>query len=295
MNLNNLLIITLKGTAMGAADLVPGISGGTVALITGIYQKLINDLKVVTSNPLLIIHFQRFVKTPEVIFLMNLLFGIVIGIVGLSRLIEFLFNNYVIATWSFIGGLVCSAVIFLVWQIKFWNIYKISLMFIGILIGQIIVLLPLLNTEHDAYIIFISGFLAISAMLLPGISGSYILVLLGQYTFMITAVNNLNVITLLTFIAGAITGLLTFTKFIYFIINRWKENTTVLMTGLIIGSLTKLWPWKDVLDKNTYPTNWENIYNNDPQILLSITLFISGITVAICISFLSIKLSKKMS
>jgi putative membrane protein len=132
-------------------------------------------------------------------------------------------------------------------------------------------------------------------MLLPGISGSYILVLLGQYAFMITAVNNLNIITLLIFIAGAITGLLTFTKFIYFIINRWKENTTILMTGLIIGSLTKLWPWKDGLDKNTYPTNWENIYNNDPQILLSITLFISGITVAICISFLSIKLSKKLS
>ena len=293
MNLKHFIIIALKGMAMGAADLVPGISGGTVALITGIYENLIKSLNKIISVNKKLSDLLAILKSSEFTFLLNLFIGIISGILVFSRLIEYLFNNYEILTWSFISGLIISAIILLIRRIKSWDFTNILFIILGIIFGQIIISVQNLDTTHNIPIIFLSGFLAISAMLLPGISGSYILVLLGQYAYIITSLNDLNITVITTFISGAILGLIVFTKIIHAIMRRWNKNTIVLMTGLIIGSITKLWPWKNHNNENISPMSWENINNTEHEIYLSIFLFISALLLGLLISNISINISKK--
>ncbi len=293
MNLKHFIIIALKGMAMGAADLVPGISGGTVALITGIYENLIKSLNKIISENRKLSDLLAILKSSEFTFLLNLFIGIISGILVFSRLIEYLFNNYEILTWSFISGLIISAIILLIRRIKSWDFTNILFIILGIIFGQIIISVQNLDTTHNIPIIFLSGFLAISAMLLPGISGSYILVLLGQYAYIITSLNDLNITVITTFISGAILGLIVFTKIIHAIMRRWNKNTIVLMTGLIIGSITKLWPWKNHNNENISPMSWENINNTEHEIYLSIFLFISALLLGLLISNISINISKK--
>tara|TARA_Y100000748_G_scaffold266763_1_gene237319 strand:+ start:3299 stop:4186 length:888 start_codon:yes stop_codon:yes gene_type:complete len=293
MNLKHFIIIALKGMAMGAADLVPGISGGTVALITGIYENLIKSLNKIISENRKLSDLLAILKSSEFTFLLNLFIGIISGILVFSRLIEYLFNNYEILTWSFISGLIISAIILLIRRIKSWDLTNILCIILGIIFGQIIISVQNLDTTHNIPIIFLSGFLAISAMLLPGISGSYILVLLGQYAYIITSLNDLNITVITTFISGAILGLIVFTKIIHAIMRRWNKNTIVLMTGLIIGSITKLWPWKNHNNENISPMSWENINNTEHEIYLSIFLFISALLLGLLISNISINISKK--
>ncbi len=294
MNFNHFIILAIKGVAMGAADLIPGISGGTVALITGIYENLIKSLNKIISSKEKITNLPHILKSSEFIFLLNLFLGIICGVLAFSRLIEFLFNTYEILTWSFISGLIISAIILLIRQIKSWNINNILFILLGIILGQIIVSVPNLDTTHNIYIVFLSGFFAISAMLLPGISGSYILVLLGQYAYIISSLNNFNLGVISTFILGAVLGLIVFTKIISAIMNRWNKNTIILMTGLIIGSLTKLWPWKNNNNENISPMTWENVTNDDPQLYPAIIFFISAVLLGLLISYLSVKLSPKV-
>ena len=293
MNLKHFIIIALKGMAMGAADLVPGISGGTVALITGIYENLIKSLNKIISENRKLSDLLAILKSSEFTFLLNLFIGIISGILVFSRLIEYLFNNYEILTWSFISGLIISAIILLIRRIKSWDLTNILCIILGIIFGQIIISVQNLDTTHNIPIIFLSGFLAISAMLLPGISGSYILVLLGQYAYIITSLNDLNITVITTFISGAILGLIVFTKIIHAIMRRWNKNTIVLMTGLIIGSITKLWPWKNHNNENISPMSWENINNTEHEIYLSIFLFISALLLGLLISNISMNISKK--
>ena len=293
MNLKHFIIIALKGMAMGAADLVPGISGGTVALITGIYENLIKSLNKIISENRKLSDLLAILKSSEFTFLLNLFIGIISGILVLSRLIEYLFNHYEILTWSFISGLLISAIILLIRRIKSWDFTNILFIILGIIFGQIIISVQNLDTTHNIPIIFLSGFLAISAMLLPGISGSYILVLLGQYAYIITSLNDLNITVITTFISGAILGLIVFTKIIHAIMRRWNKNTIVLMTGLIIGSITKLWPWKNHNNENISPMSWENINNTEHEIYLSIFLFISALLLGLLISNISMNISKK--
>ena len=293
MNSKHFIIIALKGMAMGAADLVPGISGGTVALITGIYENLIKSLNKIISENRKLSDLLAILKSSEFTFLLNLFIGIISGILVFSRLIEYLFNNYEILTWSFISGLIISAIILLIRRIKSWDFTNILFIILGIIFGQIIISVQNLDTTHNIPIIFLSGFLAISAMLLPGISGSYILVLLGQYAYIITSLNDLNITVITTFISGAILGLIVFTKIIHAIMRRWNKNTIVLMTGLIIGSITKLWPWKNHNNENISPMSWENINNTEHEIYLSIFLFISALLLGLLISNISMNISKK--
>jgi len=293
MNLKHFIIIALKGMAMGAADLVPGISGGTVALITGIYENLIKSLNKIISVNRKLSDLLAILKSSEFTFLLNLFIGIISGILVFSRLIEYLFNHYEILTWSFISGLIISAIILLILRIKSWDFTNILCIILGIILGQIIISVQNLDTTHTIPIIFLSGFLAISAMLLPGISGSYILVLLGQYAYIITSLNDLNITVITTFISGAILGLIVFTKIIHAIMTRWNKNTIVLMTGLIIGSITKLWPWKNHNNENISPMSWENINNTEHEIYLSIFLFISALLLGLLISSISINISRK--
>ncbi|MFL2627216.1 MAG: DUF368 domain-containing protein [Dehalococcoidia bacterium] len=294
MNFNHFIILAIKGVAMGAADLIPGISGGTVALITGIYENLIKSLNKIISSKRKITNLPHILKSSEFTFLLNLFLGIICGVLAFSRLIEFLFNTYEILTWSFISGLIISAIILLIWRIKSWNINNVLFIFLGIILGQIVVSVPNLDTTHNIYIIFLSGFFAISAMLLPGISGSYILVLLGQYAYIITSLNNFNLSVISTFILGAVLGLIVFTKIVSAVMKRWNKNTIILMTGLIIGSLTKLWPWKNNNNENISPMTWENSTNNDPQLYAAIIFFISAVLLGLLISYLSLKLSPKV-
>ena len=294
MNFNHFIILAIKGVAMGVADLIPGISGGTVALITGIYEDLIKSLNKIISSKEKITDLPRILKSPEFTFLLNLFLGIICGVLALSRLLEFLFNTYEILTWSFISGLIISAIIILIREIRSWNINNIIFIVLGVILGQIIVSVPSLDTTHNIYIIFLSGFFAISAMLLPGISGSYILVLLGQYAYIISSLNNFNLTVITTFILGAVLGLIVFTKIISAIMTRWNKNTIILMTGLIIGSLTKLWPWKNNNNENISPLTWGNITDNDPQLYLAFIFFISAVLLGLLISYLSVKLSPKV-
>jgi len=243
-------IITLKGIAMGAADVVPGVSGGTIALIAGIYEELIDTINDINLNTVKILKNEGIKAAWKSIngnFIFSLLFGIGISVLSLAKLIRWLLEAHPILIWSFFFGLVLASIYFVAKQVEKWNLRAIFGLLLGIVIAYYITILPPLSTEVTPWFMFLSGGLAICAMILPGISGSFILVLLGAYKPVLDAIQHKNFMTLLYLIGGAIIGLLSFSRLLKWLFDNYKNTTLALLAGFIIGSLNKVWPWKKVL------------------------------------------------
>jgi len=244
------VIITLKGIAMGAADVVPGVSGGTIALIAGIYEELIDTINDINLNTVKILKNEGIKAAWKSIngnFIFSLLFGIGISVLSLAKLIRWLLEAHPILIWSFFFGLVLASIYFVAKQVEKWNLRAIFGLLLGIVIAYYITILPPLSTEVTPWFMFLSGGLAICAMILPGISGSFILVLLGAYKPVLDAIQHKNFMTLLYLISGAIIGLLSFSRLLKWLFDNYKNTTLALLAGFIIGSLNKIWPWKKVL------------------------------------------------
>jgi putative membrane protein len=246
-----LLGIYIKGMAMGAADIVPGVSGGTIALIAGIYERLINALSSIGPNLWQIFRKEGGIKgflaiwrQVDATFLLCLLLGIGTSVVTLAGLIKNLLDNQPLLIWSFFFGLVVATVIILLAEIKRWTAARAGLFVIGMVIAVGISSLPLLTTTPSLLYLFFAGAIAICAMILPGISGSFILLLLGAYDTVLEAVHTFNLTIIATLMAGMITGLLLFTRLLKWLLSRYYQATLVLLTGFIAGSLVKVWPWK---------------------------------------------------
>lgn len=246
-----LATVYVKGMAMGAADIVPGVSGGTIALIAGIYERLINAIGSIGPNLWQVYREQGGIKGLMAIwrhidatFLLVLVLGIATSFATLAGFIKYLLDYQPLLIWSFFFGLVVATVGILLTEIKQWNIARTLLFIVGIIAAVTISSLPPMTTEPSLVYIFFAGAIAICAMILPGISGSFILLLLGVYDRVLQAVHDLNLTVMITLMAGMVTGLLLFTRALKWLLSRYYQGTLALLTGFIAGSLVKVWPWK---------------------------------------------------
>ena len=263
-----LLGVYVRGLAMGAADIVPGVSGGTIALIAGIYERLINALSSVGPKLWQVFRQEGGMKgliavwrQVDATFLLFLLMGIATSLATLAGVIKHLLDNQPLMIWSFFFGLVIATVFLLLSEIKRWNIGRALLFLLGVASAVIISSLPLMNTTPSLPYLFVAGAIAICAMILPGISGSFILLLMGAYDTVLEAVHTLNFAIIFTLVAGMATGLLLFTRMLKWLLSRYYQATLALLIGFIAGSLVKVWPWKtDALGT----LNSEAVYNVMP-------------------------------
>ena len=267
-------ILFLKGMAMGVSDLIPGISGGTVALLLGIYKNFISSLKSIdlsTFTYLFQLNFKKLDAQINFNFLITVFLGIVTSIFIFSNLISHLLVNQKIILFSFFFGLILFSSVKLILNLSPRSFYDFLYIILGVSIGISILFVNPLSTSDNFLSIFISGLVAISAMLLPGISGSYILLLLGKYQFMLDSISNLNITNILVFSLGAILGLLSFSKIIHWLIDKFYRHTIFFLGGLMLGALNKVWPWQ-VNDEIVFP------FGDATELILSTIFFmLSGL------------------
>ncbi len=306
--IQNALLLFLKGLSMGAADVVPGVSGGTIAFITGIYDELLRTIRSFDLKAIRIFFREGPISFWQHIngkFLVILLLGIVTSIVTLAKLIKYLLENEPILIWSFFFGLIIASVIYIGKQIEKWNIANITAIILGTVAAfWITVLSPAGGSESLLYIFF-SGMIAICAMILPGISGSFILLLMGSYTTILGSVTGLSdalrageageatlfAANLFIFILGCIIGISIFARILGYILEKHRNLTIAVLTGFMLGSLNKVWPWKETisfrlnskgeevpfLENNVSPFQYAEIYQTDHLLIWAILLAVLGI------------------
>ncbi|UTD14830.1 DUF368 domain-containing protein [Tenacibaculum mesophilum] len=296
-------VIMLKGIAMGAADVVPGVSGGTIAFISGIYEELLGSISNINLKLLKILKKEGFKSAWKQVngnFLVTLFVGIFISIVSLAKMISWLLMHHPVLVWSFFFGLVLASVIYIAKQVTQWNLASGILLMLGAILAYYITTLnPLVSENSSMSFMFLAGAIAICAMILPGISGSFILVLLGAYKPVLAAVNNRDLTTITVVGLGAIVGLLLFSRVLKYLFENYKNHTLVVLTGFIIGSLNKIWPWKKVLTYRTnshgeqIPFNELSIspfsYDGNPQLMYAIILALIGFVLILLLEKLAVK------
>lgn len=244
------LIITLKGIAMGAADAVPGVSGGTIAFISGIYEELITSISNINLSLLKTLKtkgLKPFWKAINGNFLLSLFLGILISFISFMRLAKYLLEQYPVLIWAFFFGLIIASIYFVGKQITNWNTVSIISLVIGTTIAFYISSLPAIASNNNSFYLFFAGAIAICAMILPGISGSFILVILGAYKTLSNAFHDFDIKKIMIFTSGAIVGLLSFSHILKWLFKKYHNATLALLTGFIFGSLNKVWPWKKTL------------------------------------------------
>ena len=242
-------VLTLKGMAMGAADVVPGVSGGTIAFIAGIYDELINSIKSINMHSLKLLFTGKiaaFWKAVNGNFLFALLLGIAISVFSLAKLITYLLLNEPVLVWSFFFGLVLASTWFVTKDIKGWNWKTVAGFVGGAVIAYYITVSTPAETSTNLMFIFLCGAIAICAMILPGISGSFILVLLGKYFYVMEAVKTLDLVVLGVFAFGAALGITSFSRVLSYALKNFRNITLSVLSGFMLGSLNKVWPWKEV-------------------------------------------------
>ena len=242
-------VLTLKGMAMGAADVVPGVSGGTIAFIAGIYDELINSIKSINMHSLKLLFTGKiaaFWKAVNGNFLFALLLGIAISVFSLAKLITYLLLNEPVLVWSFFFGLVLASTWFVTKDIKGWNWKTVAGFVGGAVIAYYITVATPAETSTNLMFIFLCGAIAICAMILPGISGSFILVLLGKYFYVMEAVKTLDLVVLGVSAFGAALGITSFSRVLSYALKNFRNITLSVLSGFMLGSLNKVWPWKEV-------------------------------------------------
>lgn len=243
----NRFILFIKGMAMGISDLIPGISGGTIALLLGIYKDFIKSLKSINYNSFLYLirfDYKKLNDQLNFIFFIPVFLGILSSIFIFSSIISYLLLDYKTFLFSFFFGLIFFSSLRLISINKPDSISDYITIFFGLLIGLSFFFIGNLSIPNNIFSIFLAGFIAISAMLLPGISGSYILLILGKYEFMLESISSLNWTNILVFSLGAFGGILSFSKLIYFLLNNFYKTTIFFLSGLMMGALNKVWPWQ---------------------------------------------------
>lgn len=241
--------LILKGIGMGAANVIPGVSGGTIALITGIFERLINAIKSFDLKAIKMIfkgQVKDFAKHVDLYFLLAVFFGVGLAIISLARLFEFLFANYPVYIWSYFFGLILASVFFVGRTVSKWSLSVIIIFIVGTALAVMLSLLkPAVENDNLIYL-FVCGIVAACSMILPGISGSFVLVLMGNYQLvMINAVNQLNLAVLVPVVVGAGFGLIAFSYILSWIFKKYRDHTIAVLTGFIFGSLGIIWPWKN--------------------------------------------------
>jgi len=250
--IKDFLVIGIKGMGMGAADIVPGVSGGTIAFITNIYEELIDSIKSINLASLKLLFgkngIAEFWKAINANFLLSVFIGIAVSVFSLAKVLKIALEQYPVMVWAFFFGLIIASAIIIAGGIKKWNISTVISLLVGIVIAYFITVLTPASTPEAYWFVFLCGALAICAMILPGISGAFILLLLGKYKFILEAVNDFNIVIILIFMVGAVVGLLSFSNVLSFFLKKYHKQTIALLAGFMIGSLNKVWPWKETIE-----------------------------------------------
>ncbi len=234
---------------MGAANVIPGVSGGTIAFITNIYEDLINSLKafdVKAIRLLLSFRIKPFAEHVNFQFLFVLFAGVFISILSLGKILSFLFDNYPVYVWAFFFGLILASIYFVGKTVTKWNVLTIVAVITGVVIAVIITYLNPASRNESTLYLFLCGVVAMASMLLPGLSGSFVLILMGNYQLIfLEAVPDLNLRILIPVVLGSVAGFIILSRIISFLINRFRDGTIGVLTGFIMGSLLIIWPWKN--------------------------------------------------
>lgn len=255
--LKDYFIISLKGIAMGAADAVPGVSGGTIAFISGIYEELITTISNINLSLFKTLKtegLKAFWAQANGSFVFALLTGIIISFVSFMRLAKYLIEEHPVLIWSFFFGLIVVSIYFVGKQITKWKPLTIVAVIIGATAAYYVTSLPSLAANNNSWFLFVAGAIAICAMILPGISGSFILIILGAYKALSNALHDFDLKKIAVFALGAVVGLLSFSRLLKWLFKNYRNTTLALLTGFILGSLNKMWPWKQtvsVMDDDT--------------------------------------------
>ncbi len=297
-------LLTLKGIAMGAADVVPGVSGGTIAFITGIYEELIDSINNINLGAIKVLRkdgVKAFWEHINGTFFVFLFAGIAIAILTLAKVVTYFLEFHPVLIWSFFFGLIIASAILIGKTISKWTIPVISVFALGTIVAMYISSIETTASVNGSWYIFLSGCIAICAMILPGISGAFILVLMGSYHIVLDALKNKEIATILIFMAGCLVGILSFARLLKFLFSKYKELTIATLSGFMIGSLYKVWPWKvrvgneplvvhsdgkeDWMMTNVVPTD----FAGDPQIIGAICCAIGGLALVLLMERLGTK------
>ncbi|MFI3249207.1 MAG: DUF368 domain-containing protein [Rikenellaceae bacterium] len=280
--------ITLKGCAMGAADVVPGVSGGTIAFISGVYEELIESIRSVDIEAIkMLFRFQivQFWKKINGNFLLALFCGIAISILSLAKVMTYLLSNHPIMVWSFFFGLIIASALLIFKQIEKRTPLSLLAAIVGAIVAYLITTMSPAETPNDWWFIVICGAIAICAMILPGVSGSFILLIMGKYLYILNALSTLDIQTIALFISGAIIGIISFSHLLSWLLKNFHTATLSLLMGFMVGSLNKVWPWKEVVtttlnshgevvplvERSILPSQYEAL-NSSPSMVLFATL-----------------------
>lgn len=294
------ILLYLKGIGMGGADVIPGVSGGTIAFISGIYDELIDSLKSIDVHALQLLGKFRladFWKKINGSFLLTVLAGVLTSLLSLAKLMTYLLAHYPIQVWSFFFGLILVSAPLILRDVKHWNFATVLAGLLGVAIAYAITILTPAETPTNLPFIFFCGALAICAMILPGISGAFILLLIGKYEYMITALTSFNLLVIMVFALGCAGGLISFSHLLSWLLHRYRYPALALLAGFMIGSLNKVWPWKEVLsyrlnsegervpafDKSVLPGAFMEKTGADPQVFHAILFAALGIFLIVAI------------
>ena len=254
--LKDYLLITVKGACMGAADVIPGVSGGTIAFIMGIYDEFVGSIARIDTEAVKMLlsgRIRDFWKHINGNFLVSIICGIGLSVIALAGLMQMLLSDHPIQTWAFFFGLIVASSIFILKGISGWKLREALFLAFGIVLGIVVCTLSPTQTPDALWFIFLSGAIAICAMILPGISGSFILLILGKYQYIMGVITDLvsgvdlgrNLLIIGVFGIGAAVGILSFSKLLHWLLARWNKETLIVLAGFIIGSLVKVWPWNN--------------------------------------------------
>ncbi|MBQ8071627.1 MAG: DUF368 domain-containing protein [Bacteroidales bacterium] len=245
----NDIIVALKGFGMGAANVIPGVSGGTIALLTGIFTRLIDCLNALmeidTWKTLFKGDLKGFWQKIDGRFLLALAVGVLVSVFSLAKLMEYVLHVHPVQTWGFFFGMIAASATVMLLDVKNWKWKDVCWAIFGVILGVVICTLSPTQTTDDLWFIFICGAIAICTMILPGVSGSFILLIFGKYDYIMGAVSSLNWPVLIVFAAGCVIGILAFSKFLHWLLEKYERQTMLVLVGFVIGSLVKVWPWND--------------------------------------------------
>ena len=300
MKFSRYIVLALKGCAMGMADVVPGVSGGTIAFISGIYEELIESIKSVDATALRLLgtlRLKEFWRHINGRFLLPVLLGIAIAIFSLARLMTYLLPNHPIAIWSFFFGLIVASALLVARQIGRWDWRTVLAFAVGAAAAWWITVATPAETPDDWWFVMLSGAIAICAMILPGISGAFILLLLGKYQYIMHAVGEFDIPVIAVFVIGAAAGIISFSHLLSWLLKHWHDVTVAVLMGFMVGSLNKVWPWKEVVEtytdshgkimplveSNVAPGRFEALTQQDALLAEAIVLCIVGFLAIYCI------------
>ncbi|MDH0095246.1 DUF368 domain-containing protein [Pseudomonas sp. GD04158] len=296
-------LLYAKGMAMGAADVVPGVSGGTIAFISGIYDELLRSIASIPEALVLLLRgkLKDAWQMANATFLLVLFGGILTSIVTLARVITYLLEHHPVPVWSFFFGLILVSCYLVGREIRRWNWSRALSFLLGMAFAYWITVAAPVQWGSDLPTLLLAGAIAICAMILPGVSGSFILLLLGLYSVVLGAVKELDFAVLGVFAAGCLVGLLSFARLLSWLLARWRDLSLAFLTGLMLGSLNKVWPWKEtlswridskgaqvpLLQNNLLPGHFAEVSGQDPQLLLAVLLAAGGIALVLGLEWLA--------